>query len=101
MIIIKNKRCKTENILRESIVERDAARRNRRNNVDASITNNTNQGEIRDGWQAKIDKAFSDYGMFNALGQLTNVSDAWRATPSFGRFMGKDVPMSMVKNHCC
>ncbi len=85
----------------KTIVERDAARRNRQNNVDASITNNTNQGEIRDGWQAKIDKAFSDYGMFNALGQLTNVSDAWRATPSFGRFMGKDVPMSMVKNHCC
>jgi len=27
---------------------------------------------------------------------MTNVSDSWRATPSFGRFIGKDVPMSMV-----
>lgn len=78
------------------VSERDANRRAQKLNIDRNKDNGQDVGTITDAHQAKIDKAFSDYGLSNALGQMTNVSDKWRATPSFGRFIGKDVPMSMA-----
>ena len=53
-------------------------------------------GEIKDGNQAFLDKAMSWYGLSNGLGQATNISDRWRATPSFANFVGRSTPEAMA-----
>lgn len=53
------------------------------------------QGEIKDANYEKYKKSLAFYGITNGLGQMTNISDQYRSTPSFANFIGKDVPLSM------
>ena len=56
----------------------------------------SSHGEIKDGNQAFLDRAMSWYGLSNGLGQATNISDRWRATPSFANFVGRSTPEAMA-----
>ena len=53
-------------------------------------------GEIKDGNQLQLDNAMAQWGLHSGLGQMTNISDQWRATPSFANFIGKDTPEAMT-----
>ena len=94
-----NKRIADDHAYR-AVQERDRRRRNQQNNVSSEVTPEESDhyaathGEIKaDNWR---ERALSQYGLANAMGQFTNISDKWRATPSFANFVGKDVPLSMA-----
>lgn len=79
---------------RRNIQERDRQRRNQQNNVKLTPSTAQGRGELRE--NNLIEKAKADYGLKNGLGQMTPIADRYRHTASFGDFMGRSVPESMV-----
>ena len=88
-----NKRIADEKA-RKNIQERDRKRRNQQNNVKSTPSTAQGRGELRE--NNLVEKAKADYGLKNGLGQMTPIADKYRHTASFGEFMGRSVPESMV-----
>lgn len=89
---VVNKRT-ADNKAHKAVQERERQRRNKINQVQETPSTAQGRGELKE--VNLVDKAKEHFGLANGLGQTTPISDKYRATTSFGDFMGKSVPASM------